>query len=396
MTKENQYGTNHSVNEFDLYYQDLQRRIKDQKFSNKDYPHRNKVDITIVVDMLLTGFDSKFLNTLYVDKNLKHHGLIQALSRTNRVLNDTKPYGNILDFRSQQEAVNQAITLFSGEDSGKASEIWMVDPAPVVIDQYQKAVEALGIFMQEHDLVNEPQEVYNLRGDAAKITFVKNFKEVQRLKTQLDQYTDLDEEEQDKIESILPKEKLQEFRSSYIETAKQLREIQQKEGEDAPEEIQQLDFEFVLFASAVIDYDYIMNLIADSTQQKPSKQKMTKAQVISLLKSNSNLMDEEDDLTDYINSLDWNSGQDADKLRKGYENFKIEKYDKEIAEGIADFSTDTDTLGDAYEYLIGQFAAGSGKKAGEFYTPQPISTILSEIVTLDLDEKSIFFSNIVI
>ncbi|MFW5759199.1 MAG: type I restriction endonuclease subunit R, EcoR124 family, partial [Bacteroidota bacterium] len=326
-----QFGTNHSVNEFDLYYQDLQRRIKDQKFSNKDYPHKNKVDITIVVDMLLTGFDSKFLNTLYVDKNLKHHGLIQALSRTNRVLNDTKPYGNILDFRSQQEAVNQAITLFSGEDSGKASEIWMVDPAPVVIDQYQKAVEALGVFMQEHNLVNEPQEVYNLRGDAAKITFIKNFKELQRLKTQLDQYTDLDEEEQDKIESILPKEKLQEFRSSYIETAKQLRKIQQKEGEDAPEEIQQLDFEFVLFASAVIDYDYIMNLIADSTQQKPAKQKMTKAQVISLLKSNSNLMDEEDDLTDYINSLDWNSGQDADKLRKGYENFKIEKYDKEMA-----------------------------------------------------------------
>jgi type I restriction enzyme R subunit len=326
-----QFGTNHSVNKFDLYYQDLQRRIKDQKFSNKDYPHKNKVDITIVVDMLLTGFDSKFLNTLYMDKNLKHHGLIQALSRTNRVLNDTKPYGNILDFRSQQEAVNQAITLFSGEDSDKASEIWMVDPAPVVIDQYKKAVEALGVFMQEHDLVNEPQEVYNLRGDAAKITFIKNFKEVQRLKTQLDQYTDLDEEEQDKIESILPKEKLQEFRSSYIETAKQLREIQQKEGEDAPEEIQQLDFEFVLFASAVIDYDYIMNLIADSTQQKPAKQKMTKAQVISLLKSNSNLMDEEDDLTDYINSLDWNNGQDADKLRKGYENFKIEKYDKEMA-----------------------------------------------------------------
>ena len=74
-----------------------------------------KIDITIVVDMLLTGFDSKFLNTLYVDKNLKHHGLIQAFSRTNRVLNDTKPYGNILDFRQQQDAVDEAIALFSGE-----------------------------------------------------------------------------------------------------------------------------------------------------------------------------------------------------------------------------------------------------------------------------------------
>lgn len=323
-----QYGTSHDINNFDLYYQDIQGRIKNQKFSNKDYPHKNKIDLCIVVDMLLTGFDSKYL---YVDKNLKYHGLIQAFSRTNRVLNDTKPYGNILDFRSQEEAVNQAITLFSGEDDGKAKEIWMVDPTPKVIDKYQKAVEALGEFMQEHDLVNEPQEVYNLKGDAARIAFVKNFKEVQRLKTQLDQYTDLDEEQQEQIEAILPKERLQEFRSSYIETAKQLREIQQKEGDNAPEDIQQLDFEFVLFASAVIDYDYIMNLIADSTQKKPSKQKMTKAQVIQLLKSNPNLMDEEEDLTDYINSLDWESGKDVETLRKGYETFKVEKYDKELS-----------------------------------------------------------------
>jgi len=326
-----QYKTNHTFNEFDLYYQDIQRRIKDQKYSNKDYPHKNKIDITIVVDMLLTGFDSKYLNTLYVDKNLKYHGLIQAFSRTNRVLNDTKPYGNILDFRSQQDAVNQAIALFSGEDSGKAKEIWLVDPAPVVIDKYKQAVEALGVFMQEHTLVNDPQEVYNLKGDAARIAFVKNFKEVQRLKTQLDQYTDITEEQKTNIEAILPTETLQEFRSSYIETAKQLREIQQNDGDAAPPEIQQLDFEFVLFASAVIDYDYIMNLIADSTQKKPAKQKMTKTQVISLLSSNANMMDEQEDLTEYINSLDWNSGQDVESLRKGYDSFKDDKYNKELA-----------------------------------------------------------------
>ena len=326
-----QFGTNHNINEFDLYYQDVQKRIKDQQYSNKDYPHKNKIDLTIVVDMLLTGFDSKYLNTLYVDKNLKYHGLIQAFSRTNRVLNDTKPYGNILDFRSQQEAVNQAIKLFSGVDIDRAKKIWTVDPAPVVIDQYEKAVEALGEFMQEHSLVYEPQEVYNLRGDASRIAFVKNFKEVQRLKTQLDQYTDLDEEQQAQIESILPKETLQEFKSSYLETAKQLREIQQKEGEQAPDEIQQLDFEFVLFASAVIDYDYIMNLIADSTQQKSAKQKMTKAQIISLLKSNSNLMEEEEDLTDFINQVDWRVGQTVEELKQNFETFKAEKYDRELA-----------------------------------------------------------------
>jgi type I restriction enzyme R subunit len=325
-----QFGTNHSINEFDLYYQDVQRRIKDQKYSNKDYPHYNKIDITIVVDMLLTGFDSKYLNTLYVDKNLKYHGLIQAFSRTNRVLNDTKPYGNILDFRSQQAEVNQAIALFSGENSGNAKEIWMVDPAPVVIEKYKEAVEKLGNFMKEHNLLSAPDEVYNLKGDAARIAFVKNFKEVQRLKTQLDQYTDITEEQQANIEAILPTETLQEFRSSYIETAKKFREIQQKEGENAPTAIQELDFEFVLFASAIIDYDYIMTLIADSTQMKPSKQKMTKAQVISLLSSNANLMDEQENLTEYINGLDWNSGQDVNTLRNGYETFKVEKNEKEL------------------------------------------------------------------
>ncbi|MBC8988271.1 type I restriction endonuclease subunit R [Pedobacter sp. N36a] len=347
-----QFGTNHSINEFDLYYQDVQRRIKDQKYGNKDYPHKNKIDITIVVDMLLTGFDSKYLNTLYVDKNLKYHGLIQAFSRTNRVLNDTKPYGNILDFRSQRELVNQAIALFSGGNSGNAREIWLVDPSPVVIDKFKQAVEKLGVFMQDHNLLREPEEVYNLKGDGAKITFIENFKEIQRLKLQLDQFTDLDEEQKAKIEAILPKENFQEFRSSYIETAKQFQKRQQKEGDDAPPEIQQLDFEFVLFASAVIDYDYIMNLIADSTQKKPTKQKMTKAQVISLMSANANMLDEQEDLTEYINTLDWNSGQDVNSLRKGYETFKDDKYNKELAEIAHKHSLQTAALKSFVEKII--------------------------------------------
>ena len=367
-----QFGTSHEIYLFDLYYQDVQRRIKDQKYSNKDYAHKHKIDITIVVDMLLTGFDSKYLNTLYVDKNLKYHGLIQAFSRTNRVLNDTKPYGNILDFRSQQDAVNQAIALFSGEDNGKAKEIWLVDPAPVVINKYMQAVEALGVFMQEHNLVSEPQEVYNLKGDAARIAFIKNFKEVQRLKTQLDQYTDITEEQKTKIEAILPTETLQEFRSSYIETAKQLREIQQKDGDQALPEIQQLDFEFVLFASAVIDYDYIMSLIADSTQKKPAKQKMTKAQVISLLSSNANLMDEQEDLTEYINSLDWNSGQDVETLRKGYDTFKDDKYNKELAAIAQQHGLETADLKNFVEQIMSRMIF-DGEKLTDLLEPLDLS-----------------------
>lgn len=382
-----QFNTNHSINEFDLYYQDVQRRIKDQKYSNKDYPHKNKIDITIVVDMLLTGFDSKFLNTLYVDKNLKYHGLIQAFSRTNRVLNDSKPYGNILDFRSQQDAVNQAIALFSGEeDKERSREIWLVDPAPVMIDKYKEAVEKLDEFMQQQNLVCEPQEVYGLRGDAAKITFVKNFKEVQRIKTQLDQYTDLNEEQKGAIENILPNKTLLEFRSSYIETAKQLRDIQQKKGDDAPPEIQQLDFEFVLFASAVIDYDYIMNLVADSTQKKSSKQKMTKAQVISLLKSNSNLMDEEDDLTEYINSLDWESGLDVETLRKGYDRFKDDKHNKELAAIAHKYDLQTSNLKAFVEKIMSRMIF-DGEKLTDLLSPLELSWKERRVKELALMEE---------
>jgi len=326
-----QYGTNHTINEFDLYYQDVQQRIKDQKYSNKDYPHKNKIDLIIVVDMLLTGFDSKFLNTLYVDKNLKYHGLIQAFSRTNRILNDSKPYGNILDFRQQQDAVDTAIALFSGEkDENKAKEIWLVDPAPKVIEKFEEAVVALQEFMQTSDLACAPQEVYNLKGDTARINFINRFKEVQRLKTQLDQYTDLKPEQKELIEHILPTDQLLEFRSSYMETAKLLKEKRDKEGDKAEPAVQELDFEFVLFASAIIDYDYIMSLISKFTQNKPSKQKMSREQLINLLSSSANLMDERDDIAAYIKTLEEGKGMSETEIRDGYQTFKAEEFAKEI------------------------------------------------------------------
>ena len=100
---------------------------------------------------------------LSVDKNLRYHGLIQAFSRTNRVLNDTKPYGNILDFRQQQDSVNNAIALFSGEASDRAKEIWLVDEAPKVIEKLGVAVQKLNDFMQSQGLECTPEEVPNLK-----------------------------------------------------------------------------------------------------------------------------------------------------------------------------------------------------------------------------------------
>ncbi|MBC8951400.1 type I restriction endonuclease subunit R [Xenorhabdus sp. PB62.4] len=325
-----QYGANHSINEFDLYYQDVQDRIKFQQYSNQDYPHKNKIDIVIVVDMLLTGFDSKYLNTLYVDKNLKYHSLIQAFSRTNRVLNDTKPYGNVLDFRCQEDAVNEAIALFSGKDNNRAKEIWLVDPAPKVIGKLEKALKKLDTFMRSQGLPCVPEQVANIKGDNARGEFINLFKEVQRLKTQLDQYTDLSEEQSQDIEQLLPEDTLRAFKGIYLETAQRLRARQDK-GKDANDTVQQLDFEFVLFASAVIDYDYIMGLIAKYTQ-KTDKQKMTREQLINLLSSSANLMDEREDIIAYINSLKVDKGLSEKEIREGYQAFKDAKSANALAE----------------------------------------------------------------
>ncbi|CAG0989275.1 Type-1 restriction enzyme R protein [Phycisphaerales bacterium] len=329
------YGTNHRVEEFDLYYQDVQKRIKDQQFPNSDLPHAQKIDVIIVVDMLLTGFDSKYLNTLYVDKNLKHHGLIQAFSRTNRVLNATKPYGNILDFRNQQEAVDAAIALFSGAKADRAREIWLVDKAPTVIEKLRAAVGDLGAFMQSQGLACKPEDVSNLKGDDARAQFINRFKEVQRLQTQLDQYTDLTPDYKQAIEQILPGEQLKAFRGAYLETAQRLKAQQAKAGEDANPAVDQLDFEFVLFASAVIDYDYIMNLIARFTGQDPKRQKMSRDQLIGLIQSDAKFMDERETITEYVRSLEAGKALDEKAVRAGFQRFKAERNARELA-AVAD------------------------------------------------------------
>ena len=339
-----QYGTNHRINEFDGYYQDVQQRIKFQKYPNKDVPHKDKIDVMIVVDMLLTGFDSKYLNTLYVDKNLKYHGLIQAFSRTNRVINDTKPYGNILDFRQQEEAVDKAMVLFSGANVDNPKEIWVVDAAPKVIVKYQEAVANLKGFMESNGLECTPSEVSNLRGDEARAQFINTFKEVQRLKTQLDQYTDLDDTQAETIEKLLPTDDFRSFKSNYIDTAKRLKEIQDKGGKDLPEIVEQLDFEFVLFSSAIIDYDYIIGLIVKYTQDKPSKQKMTSVQLINLLSSSANLMDEREDIIAYIKTLEVGKGLTESDIRKGYQKFKDEKAEKELINIATKHRLETESL----------------------------------------------------
>ncbi|WP_425228554.1 type I restriction endonuclease subunit R [Sphingomonas sp.] len=324
------YGTNHRIDEFDLYYQDVQKRIKAQQWPNADLPRSQKIDVVIVVDMLLTGFDSKFLNTLYVDKRLRHHGLIQAFSRTNRVLNDSKPYGNILDFRGQQDSVDEAIALFSGESTEAPAAIWLVDPAPKVIGTLSDAVKRLDEFMTSQGLEPRPEEVPNLKGDGARSTFVELFKGVQRLKTQLDQYTDLGEEQKAEIARVAPLEALQGFRSAYLETAQRLRAQQRREGDDAAPEVRDLDFEFVLFASAVVDYDYIMGLIAKMTQAPAGKRTLSRERLIGLIQADAKFIDERDDITDYIRGLPVDQPLEEAEIKAGYQAFKTNKEAAEL------------------------------------------------------------------
>lgn len=329
------YNTNHDINSFDLYYQDVQQRIKDHKFPNGDLPKKGqeKIDVTIVVDMLLTGFDATFLNTLYVDKNFRHHGLIQAFSRTNRVFNTTKPYGHVIDFRQQNDSVDAAIALFSGVQPEQAREIWLVEKASVVINKFEKAVNDIDKFMLSQGLEFKPDQVIKLKGDDARFQFIKRFKEVQRLSTALNQYTDLKEAEYNRIEKSLPSDEIRAFRGAYIETVKRLKEQHMApEGSDESNnhEFNEFDFELALFASALIDYDYIMKLIAKYSNQDPQRVQISRENLIGLIQSDAKFYKEREEITEFVHTLKVGEGLDENEIRAGYERFKEERQTNEI------------------------------------------------------------------
>jgi type I restriction enzyme R subunit len=387
------YGTNHSIAEFDLYYQDVQKRIKDQRFPDADlrkaYPdakHAHKIDVTIVVDMLLTGFDSKFLNTLYVDKTLKHHGLIQAFSRTNRVLNATKPHGQILDFRAQQTAVDAAIVLFSGVGSGtQAREIWLVEPAPKVVEKLKTALGKLDDFMRSQDLEPVPEAVPALRGDEARAAFIERFREVQRLKTQLDQYTDLPPETRAELAQLLPPDELNAFRGVYLETAQRLKAGQAKPDATPNPAVESLDFEFVLFASAYIDYDYIMGLLARFSHEAPTRQTMNREQLIGLILADAKFMDERETITDYVRTLQAGQGLNQKEIEAGYRHFRDERHAAELAAIAQKHALATDRLQPFVDAIL-QRMVFDGEQLTELLAPLGLNWKTRRVAELALME----------
>lgn len=337
------FGTNHSVYNFDDYYRDVQKRIKSQRYPNSVVPQDQKIDIVIVVDMLLTGFDSKYLNTLYVDKDLKYHSLIQAFSRTNRILNATKPYGNIICYRDLRSRVDEAITLFSGTNVEAEKKIWLVAPASEVIQEYHNAVQALISTMNGHNLDCTPAEVGNLAGTEAKMDFIEAFKKVQALKTRLDQYTDLTPEQQESIQKDLDDNTLRAFRGAYLETAKEIKSNITQGSILVDNKYKDYDFELVLFASTVVDYDYIMHLI--SLYTRPThKQKMTKEQLLTILISSTEVADEKEYISAYIDSLPLGTSLSDNEVKTGYQTFKEKMLNETFAKIAKNYSVEKDVL----------------------------------------------------
>ena len=352
------YGGNFCIEEFDRYNSDVQQRIKRQ--GREDVPREQKIDITIVVDMLLTGFDSKYLNTLYVDKGLQYHGLIQAFSRTNRVLNDRKPFGKILDFRAQSaDALNTAVKLFSGErDKSKdAAKIWLTKSAEEVVELLDVAVQRLYTMMKNHGLEPEPEEVPNLKGDAARAEFVEIFKDVQRPILQLDQYIDIPPELQARINAIMPPEKRLAFRTAYLELG---RELRQKGAAESPDDasdptdvMQDIDFELVLFASAIIDYDYIISLIARMVNEKePERREVTREEIVALLRSHSNLPEDREDILEFVRHPEVINGRTADEISDEFRRFREAKWHRQLQELAHRYGVDQEGLSEFIESTL--------------------------------------------
>ena len=323
------FDTNFSVDLFDEYYRDVQGRIKEQKYPNKDLPHSKKLDVVIVVEMMLTGFDSKFLNTLYVAKDLKWHSLIQAFSRTNRILDGTKPYGNIICYRDLEKEMDDAMVLFSGFDRDKGKEYWLVESPESVVEKYKTAITQLQTVMNGMGLDCKPEEVVNIPQGENTSNFIEAFKDVQRLSIKLDQYVDLPEELKTAIEAAMPEDTLQQFRTAYLDLARRRRNEKGNQAKDIPDE--EPDFELSLFSSALVDYDYIMKLLAKYTDTHFEKIKITKEQLPEILSSSVDLMNERDYLKAFIEEeLQKGSGVSEAEIRERYKAYKDKRFNQQI------------------------------------------------------------------
>lgn len=216
------------------YYNDLSKKVREKK-----------VDILLVVNMFLTGFDSKPLNTLYVDKNLKHHGLIQAYSRTNRILNEQKSQGNIISFRNLKKATDDALALFSNKD---AKETVIMPPFEEFVKLFNQAYFKMKAMCPDID------DVDALKDEDAELEFVQAFRELIRLRNILESFADF---EFDKVK--MDEQEFEDYKSKYLDLYDKVKTDNKAQKSSILEEV---DFELELIQRDEINVKYILNLIA--------------------------------------------------------------------------------------------------------------------------------------
>lgn len=254
------YQTNYSTNLFYSYYQDIGKRVK----------HR-QVDVLLVVNMFLTGFDSKLLNTIYVDKNLRYHGLIQAYSRTNRILDEVKSQGNVVSFRNLKKATDDAITLFSNKE---AIEDIVVKPYEDYTDKFKEAVERL------YEITPTVDSVNNLPSEIEKLEFVKAFRELMRLKNVLTTFTEFNFDDLG-----ITEQEFEDYQSKYLD----IRDDVKKEKEKVSI-LNDIDFEIELIRRDEINVAYILTLLAKLAEtKKPNEREKQRKTISDILTSDTQL-----------------------------------------------------------------------------------------------------------
>lgn len=244
------FGDNFNLNQengFNSYFVDISRKIKERK-----------IDILLVVNMFLTGFDSKYLNTLYVDKNLKYHGLIQAYSRTNRILNVNKQHGNIVCFRNLKKRTDEAIKLFSDENAIET----------VLMKDYSEYIKIITEYIEKlKDLAEKPEDVDRLETEDNKLNFIEIFKNILRVLNRLETFSNFDFKDLD-----IDKDELESFKSKYIDMYDTLVGSRGKNGTKTSI-IDEVDFEIELLKKDSINVAYILSLLKnlDSNQASFAK-----------------------------------------------------------------------------------------------------------------------------
>ncbi len=279
------YGTRFSTKDsqsFYNYYKDIARRIKERE---KDtFQEKDRVDILLVVNMFLTGFDAKKVNTLYVDKNLKHHGLVQAFSRTNRILNEVKSYGNIVCFRNLKKATDDAIALFSNPE---AKEIILMQPYEVYVRKFNEALDRLLAIAPTVDSVNDlPSEVEEL-------AFVTAFRELMRLKNILSGFSDFQFDH-----LAMEEQTFEDYKSKYLDIHDKVKTTTQKEKVSILEDV---DFELELIRRDEINVAYILQLLAKLHESKKGDRDQQRKAIIDMLGGEAQLRSKKELIEKFIN-----------------------------------------------------------------------------------------------